>query len=389
MRILGACSLGGAGHWRPLSDVLLSCQSLGHGVIVVGPAGISDMVRRDGFEFVPGGEPPEEAIAPIREQLRTATRAEASVLGNRELFGRLASNALRPRVEALVDSWAPQIVLRDPCEYASAVAALSRAIPSLQVAISLAEAEWSAIGIASPALEELEPGLSAHVRSSPYITRFPEHLDTSPFPRTIRYRESASAIDVALPDWWAASSLPLVYLTMGTVLGHMTAAADVFRCCLEAVGELPIRVLLTVGKHFDSGLLDDVPANVHVERWIDQQTVVGHSSVVVCHGGSGTVLGAWAAGVPLVVLPSFADQFANAKLVEDNGLGRRVDIPPSDLSTDTERTRASRLLRNAIVEVLTVDSFRQASMKMARRIAATPTVTEALSIHLAVANEAS
>ena len=40
--------------------------------------------------------------------------------------------------------------------------------------------------------------------------------------------------------------------------------------------------------------------------------VLPHARVLVCHGESGTTLGALAAGVPLVVTPLFADQPHNA-----------------------------------------------------------------------------
>ena len=45
----------------------------------------------------------------------------------------------------------------------------------------------------------------------------------------------------------------------------------------------------------------------------------------MCHGGSGTTLGALAAGLPLVIVPLFADQPANAKRVAEVGAGLVVE----------------------------------------------------------------
>jgi len=58
----------------------------------------------------------------------------------------------------------------------------------------------------------------------------------------------------------------------------------------------------------DDSTLEAPRAHVHIARWVPQADVLRHARVVVCHGGSGTTLGALAAGVPLVVTPLFDDQ---------------------------------------------------------------------------------
>ena len=66
---------------------------------------------------------------------------------------------------------------------------------------------------------------------------------------------------------------------------------------------------------------------MHVERFVPQADVFGHASLVVTHGGSGTTLGALAAGLPLVVVPLFADQPDNARRVEAVGAGVIAEPP--------------------------------------------------------------
>src|SRR5204863_2615850 len=102
------------------------------------------MVERTGFPFVAGDEPPEELIAPLREQLPVVPPAEAAVLGG-QIFGGLACDAMLPHVDRLCVDWRPDLILRDPCEYASAVVAAERSLNVAQVAISLAEVEAGAI----------------------------------------------------------------------------------------------------------------------------------------------------------------------------------------------------------------------------------------------------
>ena len=160
MRVLAAGSLGGAGHLRPLVPFLDQVRRSGGETLVVGPPALADMVRETGHPFLAGGEPSEAQVRPIRERLPVLPPHEASVLGNRELFGRLATTAMLAAMERAVRDWRPDVILRDPCEYASAVVAARLGIPAAQVAIGLAEVEWGSIGVAAPALEAHRDGLA-------------------------------------------------------------------------------------------------------------------------------------------------------------------------------------------------------------------------------------
>jgi hypothetical protein len=176
------------------------------------------------------------------------------VLGNRELFGRLATAAILAGMEDAWGDWVPDLVLRDPTEYASAVLASRTRTPIAQVAISLAEAEAGSIAAAAPALEEHSQGLVSELQSQPYLTRFPASIDPSPFEDTVRFHEPPET-PVSLPDWWRGSDAPLIYMTFGTVLGYMSIAAETYRMALQAVERTSARVLLTVGRRFDASTL--------------------------------------------------------------------------------------------------------------------------------------
>ena len=385
MRVLAACSLGGAGHLNPLLPFLAAARRRGDETLVVGPPALRELVERTGYAFRPGGEPSEAQVAPIRERLPVAPPQEASILGNRDLFGRLAAMALLPGMRQTCADWSPHFVLREPCEYASAVVAHSLGIPNAQVAISLAEAEAASIAAAAPALEEHRPGLVQELHASPYLTRFPASLDPSPFATTVRFRVPGVVDGETLPDWWNGSDAPLVYMTFGTVLGHMSIAADVYRMALTAVMDLDARVLLTVGHRFDRSDLGPIPANVHAEAWVDQEDVLDDADLVVCHGGSGTVFGALAAGVPLVVVPLFADQFENGRRVADCGAG--LVIEREHKGTDNPRrvlgARDVPRIVEAIDAVLGAASFGRNAGRIALEMAAAPTVDDVLEALLA------
>jgi MGT family glycosyltransferase len=113
-----------------------------------------------------------------------------------------------------------------------------------------------------------------------------------------------------------------VYVTFGTVAGSIPPFAGVFREALDAMADLDVGVLMTVGRKFDVQALGPLPANAHVLPWVPQDDVLAHAAAMMGHGGFGTTLGALAAGVPQVVVPLFSfDQIVNGDHVAAVGAG--------------------------------------------------------------------
>jgi MGT family glycosyltransferase len=120
----------------------------------------------------------------------------------------------------------------------------------------------------------------------------------------------------------AAGDGRLVYMTLGTIFG--AESGDLYDRLLAAAGSVDADVLLTVGRDLAPPEAA-VPSNVRVEGFVPQRDVLAGCGVVVCHAGSGTVVGAVANGVPLVLLPLGADQPQNARRCEALGVGRTLD----------------------------------------------------------------
>jgi MGT family glycosyltransferase len=159
------------------------------------------------------------------------------------------------------------------------------------------------------------------------MTLIPESLEDPERPappETMRFR-TEDGRPRPLPDWWQNNAWPLVYLTLGTVAPTMDFFPGVYRDAIDALSLLPVRVLVTVGRDRDPRDIGPVGPNVHVARWVPQADVMPYADVMVCHGGSGTVTAGLAAGVPMAILPLFADQPHNARRVADLGAGIGVD----------------------------------------------------------------
>ena len=120
---------------------------------------------------------------------------------------------------------------------------------------------------------------------------------------------------------------PIVYVTLGTIYNR---DASIFQTILAGLVDHDVSVVVTVGRDNDPAMLGPQPANVVVRRFVPQAALLPRCSMVVTHGGAGSVLGALSFGLPLLVVPQSADQFYNAERV-DRGWGRGlVDAARSD-----------------------------------------------------------
>lgn len=99
-----------------------------------------------------------------------------------------------------------------------------------------------------------------------------------------------------------------VYAILGTVFTDVVT----MRSMVAAVADLPVNLVLTTGPAVDPAALGALPPNVTAPAFVPQSALPPRCAAVISHAGSGTVLGALAARLPQVYLPSGADQFINA-----------------------------------------------------------------------------
>ena len=135
-----------------------------------------------------------------------------------------------------------------------------------------------------------------------------------------------------------------------------------------------------MGHETDLDVLGPPPPNVHLTRWVPQANVFGDASAVVCHGGSGNTLGALAAGLPLVVVPLFADQPENARRVDAVGAGIAVSPQPSAPPEPIRTTFDPVATREAIEAVLGEPGFGRAARALAAEMHALPPTDAALAL---------
>ena len=389
MRVLFSTT-GGSGHFGPLVPFARACLAAGHEVVVAAPASFAHEVEHTGLTHAPVGEPPPELLGRVFARLPQLSRTEADALVVGEVFGRLDAQAALPALLALCHDWRPDVVVREPAELASLVAAEEAGLAHAQVAIGMSEAEADLAALLLEPLGELaeladvDPDRAERaLLGMPRFTCVPASIDEVAavagelaLPQAAahgplhRYRADVPAPERGLPAAWGDPACPLVYVTFGSVAATLGPFRPVYAAALEALADQPLRVLMTTGAELDPAELGPVPANTRVERWWPQHEVLPHAAAVVGHGGFGTTMAALASGVPQVVVPLFAlDQFVNAAHVEAVGAGVRLVAQLPDQQPPVDR------LPEALEHVLTTPPVAQSARQVADQMAEQVPVT--------------
>ena len=153
--------------------------------------------------------------------------------------------------------------------------------------------------------------------------------------------------DIELP----AGDDPLVLVASSTA---QDPGCDLIRRTFEGLAGEPVRVVATTNGHFPREGID-VPANGILVGWLSYSQLMPLSSVVVCHGGHGTIARALTEGRPLLVSPSIGDMAENAQRVAWAGAG--LTVPG--------RLRRGATLRWAVDRLLADDSYRRRAEEIA------------------------
>jgi len=373
MRILFATTRG-AGHVGPLIPFARAAAAAGHDVLFAGPGSAGRLVRRAGFAFAAVAEPSraeaDRAWAPVWS--KETTPGMAVVV--RDLFIGLHARTAMPAMLDATVGFRPDVVVRETLEFSSALVAERLAIPQIRVGVHLdsdTDADPRLLGVAIPALDALRPeiGLAPDpqatvIRRSPVLTLAP--ASTSGTAPAHRFRDAEPDVQAELPRWGDPAA-PLVYVSFGSHAAASHHFPGVYRRAAQALAELPVRALLTIGDRRDPGELGPLPASVRVERWVPQAAVMAQASAMVSHGGSGSTLMALAAGVPQAFVPLFVDGPANARRVAELGAGIALDPGSDELAA-------------AVGELLTDPGYRAAAAAVAAEIRALPAVGDAVAV---------
>jgi len=374
MRILFT-TLQMSGHFHPLVPIARAAAAAGHDVAFACAASFVPTVERVGFRAIPAGFDlrgrPELACFPgILNIPGDAMWSWAVPRIHVDVY----AVAMAPDLLTIAREWHPDLIVRDANEYGGCVAAEALGIPHALVRTGSTTSRYGLRHIVAEPLARLRelsglpldpdvamPFRYLHLAAEP--PRFRLAGDpVAPTAHPLRPVNIESG-DEGLPPWVAdMPDHPTIYATLGTFASRSPAARMLFPAMLAALHDEPVNLILTVGRDNDPADFGPQPGNVHIERFIPQSTLLPYCDLVVHQGGFSTVTGALNAGLPMVVIPVFADQPYNAECCAALGVGRVLGAD--------ERTPEA--IRAAVRAVLADPTYRQSAERARDEIAALP-----------------
>lgn len=316
MRILFTCRPA-YGHLFPLLPLANAARAAGHDVLFGTGEAFVPKVRELGFEACRVGISIGDAETEARRRHgENAGVFDVALTMFAELLPRTTMADLRP----LLPDLRPGLVVHEQSDVGTGAVAQQAGIPAASLVIGRSMPP-EVLALAAERLAPLWGSLPADAMlGDACIDVWPDSVrdpGTAGVPKVFRMRPTPYDPDVPLP---ALPDDGFVYLTLGTVV---FGATQVLRGAIAALSRLPVEVLVAVGPG-DPAALGSVPENVRVAGFVPQAEVLKHAGLVVHHGGSGTVLAALAAGLPQLILPQGADQFANAETLSALGAAKAL-----------------------------------------------------------------
>ena len=361
------------GHIRPLLPLAEAALASGHDVMfATGPDAIG-AIKTPGITKVPAGLSMAEARSERTKRFGGPARSvgREGWRNGQRMFAQVCAPPMVEDLLSMADIGSPDVIIYEVAALAGVVLGrllgvpvaahgygVLRPVAALDAFDTSAEELWTQYGLAATKWVGLADGT--------YLDVCPPSLQASHvdrLPRVLRIRTADA------PEGARQVSRPMVYVTFGTVFGERS----VFETVLAGLRTLDVDVIATVGHGIDPAELGHQPQHIRIERFIPQREILDRASVVICHAGSGTLLGSLAAGVPTVMIPQGADQYWNADACSAAGAGTVVDL--DEVSTQG--------IADAVTSLLNDPRYSERAQILGGEIAAMPSPTECLQILLA------
>ncbi|MEU0533315.1 glycosyltransferase [Amycolatopsis tolypomycina] len=245
--------------------------------------------------------------------------------------------------------WRPDVIVRETNAFGALVAAEVLGVPSAVVDIA-------------PLVPPLVPGLAGQLDllrqgfglapSGAAADRLTAGLLPEPwYPAGLR-TPGHGYYRVPEPPVTASADGPVVFAAFGSNVRSLLAPdSRLLAITVAALGLLGVPAVVALGS--DDAVASWTgprPGNVELAGFPPQRALLAASDVFVTHAGFSSVRESLSAGVPMVAVPLFADQPANAARVQELGAGVRLDaagLTAEGLAAAVERVLGDPACRTA------------------------------------------
>jgi UDP:flavonoid glycosyltransferase YjiC (YdhE family) len=367
-------SLGSFGHAFPLVPLAVAARDAGHDVVFATTEDFLPRLTKAGLETAaagfaikdafgqafgeagppgPPGDIPQDVLLPIIAKV----------------FGEVMPKRFAADLPPVFEHVRPDLVVSESGNAGGTFAARKAGIPVVAHTFGRVSTGDPMSTMIREKIRETGASLGIDVGEGMFGTAFvdicPDSVQNPEFlaqARRVPLRPVGWSDPGELPPGVLDRSRPLVYLTLGTAMGH----AGVLTEAIAGLSALDVDVLVATGPSLPEDALGEVPGNVRLEAWVPQSELLPHVDLVVHHGGSGTTLGAFGAALPQLLLPQGADQFTNAEAVVAAGVGDR--LLGAEVTAEAVAEKARHLLTDTAV--------RDAARTLADEVAAMPSPAE-------------
>ena len=377
MRVLFT-TLPGAGPFHPLVPFARALARQGHVVAFATSRSYCAIVEAAGFQCFPAGYDwlvanSEPLYAHVKSMLVDRERPFSPL---EDVYVDFLPPLMVADLLVLARSWAPDVIVRDPMEFAGCIAAEVLGVPHTACGplFSFWDGGWHASPgeISKPNLCVLRRGYG--LPPDPALTMLHRYLylaflppafpgpalvppSTVHFLRPVSFNDSGANVS---PPWLGnLPERPTVHASLGTVF-HRTPG--VFAAIIEGLRDEDINLIVAVGRDQDPAAFGPQPQNVRIERYIAHSLLLPYCDAVVTHGGFSSVMACLEEALPMVVVPLAGDQPGNAKRCADLGVAQVI-------SSD-KRTPAK--ICEAVREVLRNPSYRENALRLQKQMSCLP-----------------
>jgi len=362
------------GHFLPLTPIARAMADAGHEVAFATPRFLRPAVEAAGFHWMRAGvENDDPELIAAENTLRDLRGPEASRFNHAQIFVGIRARRIVPDLLALAEGWRPDLFVRDCVEFGALTAAELLATPVAKVEVHASGQAPRQTSAQIEPLQRLRVSLGLPNRSIPeligqylVLTPFPAILNTLDVPiAPTAHHFLALPTDSpasALPAWLdTIGSRPLIYVSLGTLFNG-PRGGELFPKLIAGLRDVDAEIVMTVGNDLDPAALGPQPEHIHLERYLPLGALMPRCSLVVFHGGSGTLGHVIANGLPMVILPLGADQPENAQRCAELGASRTLD--QANLTPEN--------VRDAVMDVLQTPSYRQSTERLRDEFNALP-----------------
>ncbi len=376
MRVLFT-AYGAHGHVLPLIGVARALAAQGHDSLFATASNLCPLVASYGIATAEAGMTDDAAVAEARRRWPETASAPPGAWTTR-MFCEIAAPAMAADLGPLVSRWRPDVVVREEGEYGGALAAAAAGLPWVTHGwgspLSPPEEVVEVGRLLDPAWQRagLRPREGAALYGSAVLDPCPPSLYVDPPTMPDRHvvRPSSPGRMTAATRL-RSQGRPLAYVGFGTVPLFRDVSA-LTHAVVSALLARDFDVTVTSGSdQLKRELRAKDRERVHVERWVELPALLQLCTVVVCHGGAGTVLSALAAGLPLLLTPLGApSQLRMSAACQTRGVGRVVVWNGNNADE----------IGDALSEVTSSGRIAAAAMSVAGEMAAMPDPSTAAAV---------